>query len=395
MDIGVLLVDAIVANGGSTFTGVPCSLLDGVIEQAATRRDVRYVVATSEGEATGMAMGAWLAGARPVAFCQNSGLGNMVNPLATLAHPCSIPLLVLCSWRGRPGVPDEPQHALMGRATLELLRALEIDAETLTGAPGGVDTQIARVYAAMERRQLPFCLVVDRAIPGSGMVLPASPAAPPPVAPIELDGVTTLTRAQVLSTLLETVDGDTAIVATTGKTGRELYTLADREQHFYHVGAMGCASAVALGVALNGRRRVVVVDGDGAALMKLGNMATIGATRPPGFVHLVLDNGVHDSTGAQPTSASAVRFALVASACGYRTAASCASLRDLEDLLRRVLATPGPHLVHVRIKPGSMTAVGRPRVHPAEVARRFRSFVTAADQIAGSRNGVVRTGAPT
>jgi phosphonopyruvate decarboxylase len=183
---------------------------------------------------------------------------------------------------------------------------------------------------------------------------------------------------EALARVLELVGDDAAVVATTGKTGRELFMLADRPQHFYQVGAMGCASAVALGVALSTRRRVVVLDGDGAALMRLGTVATIGDAAPPNLVHVVLDNGVHDSTGGQRTAAPATDFAAIALGCGYRRAVTCAAIEDFGAALAGALDTPGPQLVHVLLRPGSTDGVGRPTVHPSEVARRFRAFVTAA-----------------
>jgi phosphonopyruvate decarboxylase len=186
-------------------------------------------------------------------------------------------------------------------------------------------------------------------------------------------------RVEVLERALALFDERTAVVATTGKTGRELFALEDRPQHFYVVGAMGCASAVGLGLALGSSRTTVVLDGDGAALMKLGNMATIGAQHPANLVHVLLDNGVYDSTGAQRTVSDLVAFPDLAIACGYRCATSCHTLFDFEAALAAALEEPGPHLVHVRIRAGSMEPLGRPDLHPGQVARRFRRFVSGAD----------------
>jgi phosphonopyruvate decarboxylase len=165
------------------------------------------------------------------------------------------------------------------------------------------------------------------------------------------------------------------VIATTGKCGRELFTLADRPQHLYQVGSMGGASGMGLGVALNVSRPVVILDGDGAALMKLGSFATIGAYAPANLIHVVLDNGVHDSTGGQPTVSSSVDFAGVALACGYRHAISCATLDQFAPAYRLAAAGPKPALVHARIARGSMSKLGRPTIAPANVARRFRAFL--------------------
>src|SRR5438876_4232668 len=175
-------------------------------------------------------------------------------------------------------------------------------------------------------------------------------------------------RIAVLERMLAGVPDTAAIVATTGKTGRELFTLADREQHLYQVGSMGCASGMGLGVALNARRKVVVVDGDGAALMKLGTLATIGAYAPGNLVHLLLDNGVHDSTGGQATVSPHVDFAAVALACGYRQAASCDDLAGFDAAFAEALAAVGPVFVQLRIAPGPLEKHGRPPIPPHEVA---------------------------
>ena len=183
----------------------------------------------------------------------------------------------------------------------------------------------------------------------------------------------------MLERLLAVIDDRAAVIATTGKCGRELFTLADRKQHLYQVGSMGCASAMALGVALNVDRPVVVLDGDGAALMKLGTLATVGAEAPPGLIHIVLDNGVHDSTGGQPTVSESVDFADVAIACGYAQAARTDDLKGFETAFDVAVSAPGPHLIHARIAPGSMAELGRPTVTPEAVARRFQAFLAEAE----------------
>ena len=186
------------------------------------------------------------------------------------------------------------------------------------------------------------------------------------------------TRAALLQSLLGVLPPTAAVIATTGKCGRELFTLSDREQHLYMVGAMGAASGLGLGVALTAPGRpVVVVDGDGAALMKLGTMATIGARQPRRLLHVLLDNGVHDSTGGQATASASVDFAAVALACGYRAAWSVDDRDGFEQAVAGGLEATGPSLIHARMAPGSMSVLGRPTVPPHAVARRFRAFLSA------------------
>jgi phosphonopyruvate decarboxylase len=195
-------------------------------------------------------------------------------------------------------------------------------------------------------------------------------------------------RVAALDRFLTLVDPAAAVITTTGKCGRELFTLADRPQHLYQVGSMGGASGMGLGVALNVSRPVVVLDGDGAALMKLGSLATIGAYAPANLIHVVLDNGVHDSTGGQPTVSNSVDFAGVALACGYRHGLSCTTLDGFAAAYRAAAAGPKPALIHARIAAGSMSKLGRPTIAPADVARRFKAFL-AQDATAGAAAGAV------
>ena len=183
------------------------------------------------------------------------------------------------------------------------------------------------------------------------------------------------TRYETLEQLLVALPENAALIATTGKCGRELFTISDRAQQLYQVGSMGCASAMGLGVALNVELPVVVIDGDGAALMKLGTLATIGAYAPRNLLHVLLDNGVHDSTGGQPTVSAGVEFAEIAKACGYARAYVCDGLQGFEHAVREGVRAQGPCFVHMRIRPGSLAKLGRPTIDPRDVARRFRNFL--------------------
>ncbi|GAA3784197.1 phosphonopyruvate decarboxylase [Streptomyces phyllanthi] len=367
--------------------GVPCSLLTPLINHVISDADLHYVPATSEGEAIALSAGAWLAGRQTITMCQNSGLGNMVNPLTSLNRPFRIPTLLICTWRGEPGKPDEPQHELMGRITPGLLALMEIGHEPFPTADDMVGGTLDRaVRAAADRRTSALVMAA-----GSVADMPLS--APHAIAPSTGD-ITDLresfsgaTRLQALTSFLAWVPDEAAVLVSTGKGGRELYTLADRDQHFYQVGSMGCVSAVGLGVALNSPRPVVVLDGDGAALMKLGNLATIGAMQPGNLVHIVLDNASHDSTGGQPTVSPGVDFAAIAAACGYRTATRCNTLAGFSKALETLTSSPGPHLVHLRIAPGSVSGLGRPTISPREVADRFRSWLAAWTGLTGGNSG--------
>jgi phosphonopyruvate decarboxylase len=364
-------------RGFDFFTGVPCSFLTPLINGVLNDRALAYVGATSEGEAVAIAAGAWLAGRRTVVMCQNSGLGNAVNPLTSLNAPFQIPTLLVTTWRGQPGQPDEPQHVVMGRITQDLLSLIGVEWAPFPDTVAALAPALALADACLTEREQPYALVMAK---GSVADEDLRDFSPEPLAPgLRVDdkvrGVPP-TRAAVLERFLAWTDDETAVVATTGKCGRELFTLADRRQHLYQVGSMGGASAMGLGVALNTAKPVVVLDGDGAALMKMGNFATIGAYRPRNLLHVVLDNGVHDSTGGQATVSASVDFAAVALACGYRFAASCHGLEGFAASLDHAREVGGPALIHMRIAPGSMAKLGRPTVGPIAVARRFRAFLS-------------------
>lgn len=368
-------MDEATRQGFDFYTGVPCSFLTPLINAVISHSRFAYVGAASEGEAVAIAAGAWLAGRRTAVICQNSGLGNAVNPLTSLNIPFRIPALLITTWRGEPGLKDEPQHEVMGQITQDLIALMGLDQAPFPSAPGEVQPAFERAVRAMDASGLPFAWVMRKGDVAAAELHAAAPTPRPPGRRLAEPPAPPPSRAAALARFLEVVSPEAAAVATTGKCGRELFTLGDRDQHLYLVGSMGCAAGLGLGVALNAPRPVVVLDGDGAALMKLGTLATIGAYGPPNLIHVVLDNGVHDSTGGQPTVSASVDFAGVALACGYALAASVSSLDGIERALRGAAAAPGPALIHMRIAPGSMAKLGRPTIPPAQVARRFKDFL--------------------
>ncbi len=264
----------------------------------------------------------------------------------------------------------------MGRITPQLLDVIEVPHAPFPKRLEDIPKALASAYEFMDAEGLPFAFIMSK-----GDVieseLEAEPLAPAPKGEVEdrLDGAIP-TRFAALERFLSVIPEQVAVIATTGKCGRELFTIADRDQHLYQVGSMGCGVAQGLGLALNTERPVLVLDGDGAALMKLGSLATVGAERPKNLIHVVLDNGTYDSTGGQPTTSPGVDFATVAVACGYPHGYRCDGLDGFEAAIQSSLRRPGPHLIHLKILPGSKAELGRPTVKPADVARRFRSFVT-------------------
>ncbi len=366
--------------GYDFYTGVPCSFLTPIINGVISDQRLDYVGAASEGEAVAIAAGAWLAGRKTVVVCQNSGLGNAVNPLTSLNHPFRIPTLFITTWRGEPGLGDEPQHQFMGEITERLLETMAIPHDMFPDNSGLVVAALEKAEAAMAETSLPFAFIMKKdSVGDDGLSQTALPARPPGEYADLRENGDRPSRQQALERFLAVVPGRAGVITTTGKCTRELFTLDDRTQHFYQIGSMGCAAGMGLGLALNTQRPVAVLDGDGATLMKMGTLATIGAYAPPGLVHIILDNGVHDSTGGQATVSEHVDFAQVALACGYTGAMSCDSLAGFEQALGDAFSAgkiSGPRLIHMRIAPGSMKPLGRPTVTPEEVVARLKEFLS-------------------
>jgi len=365
--------------GYSQYAGVPCSYLKPFINYVISDPGLNYLGAASEGEAVGICMGAFLGGRKTVAMCQNSGLGNMVNPLTSLNYPFRIPTLLITTWRGEPGRPDEPQHALMGQITHRLLETMQIPWLPFPTEEAQIGPVMAQADASMRERQLPFALVMSEGSVADHELSP--PGQPKPVngrtsGQFKLPEEKRMIRTEALQAILDSLDGNEAIIATTGKTGRELFTIADRPNHLYVVGGMGTASAIGLGLAqAKPKQPVVVIDGDGAALMKLGSLSTVGYYQPANLLHIVLDNESHDSTGGQRTASSVVRFTEIAAAANYLQAVAADDPAAVSAAVRQLRRTDGPSLLHIKLRPGSPAKLGRPTVKPHEVKDRFMQFL--------------------
>lgn len=365
-------------RGFGLWSGVPCSYLTPFINRIIDDSDLRYVGATNEGDAVAIASGAELGGQRAVAMFQNSGLGNAVSPLTSLNHVFRIPVLLIATHRGEPGgAPDAPQHSLMGGITTELLDLMQIPWEPFPRDAKDIPEALDRALAHMDRERRPYALVMKK-----GSVAPVSLQSGPRPRPLPEPGqarpaVATHGRRDMLEVVQATLSADDVVVATTGYTGRELYNCSDRPNQFYMVGSMGCASSLGLGLALcQPHRRVVVIDGDGAVMMRMGAMATIGYERPPNLTHLLLDNQAHESTGAQETVSHSIDFCGIATACGYPSVS-----RETEpDRLHAALQKPPRELgfVHVPIRCGTGSNLDRPESTPEEIAARLRKFCRAA-----------------
>lgn len=383
-------VEAARARGFDWYAGVPCSYLTPFINYVLQDPALHYVSAANEGDAVALVAGATLGGRRGIAMMQNSGLGNAVSPLTSLTWTFRLPQLLIVTWRGQPGVPDEPQHALMGPITPAMLDTMEIPWETFPTQADAIGPALDRAIAHMDATGRPYALVMQK-----GSVAPhalehasmperraraAARATPGAAAPSAWP-----TRHDALARIVARTPADsTVVLASTGFCGRELYALDDRPNQLYMVGSMGCVTPLALGLALaRPDLTVVALDGDGAALMRMGAFATLGAYGPPNLVHLLLDNGAHESTGGQATVSQYVSFAGIAAACGYATAIEGDDLGVLDAALdaaragEQAVEHGGAHFARLSIRTGVPDGLPRPTVTPVDVKTRLMRHIGA------------------
>jgi phosphonopyruvate decarboxylase len=388
-------VEAARAKGFQWYAGVPCSFLTPFINYVLQDPQLRYLSMANEGDAVALIAGVALAGSatapygRGIAMMQNSGLGNAVSPLTSLTWTFRLPQLLIVTWRAQPGISDEPQHALMGPITPELLKTMEIPWELFPTEPAHVEAVLERAVAHMDQSGRPYALVMQKGSVapyalGSGQDAIANRTMPSETARASrsMTGGLKPSRQEALRAVVaQTSPAATVLLASTGFCGRELYAVDDRANHLYMVGSMGCVLPLALGLALaRPDLRVIALDGDGAALMRLGAFTTAGAYGPANLWHLLLDNGAHDSTGGQATVSPNVAFAEVAAACGYASALETDDLGRIAEWLEEP-PVGGARFARLFIRSGTPNDLPRPAVTPIEVKSRFMQHI-------GTPNGV-------
>lgn len=359
------------------YLGVPCSALKPLLSGVLNSPNL-FIASPNEGDAIGIAAGAYLTGKNPVVLSQNSGIGNMMGALTSLMYTFRLPVLLIVSWRGEPGHEDEPQHELMGRITCQSMDLFEVKHQPFPDNVPELRRNLDSSVQYMKSSSLPFAFIMSPGVMsspseekifahttrqlGTLQKLPVEPAS--------------MKRSHAIETILTYVRGEDAVVSTTGYTSRELYKCCDRPGNFYVIGSMGSASSIGLGITLHySGGKVIVLDGDGAALMRLQTLALIGNCHPPDLIHIVLDNERYDSTGGQPTISPTVNFAGIAHASSYASAASVTRQEDLNAVLQRCMNSPGPHLIHLRLLEGSEGKLGRPALTPLAIRDRFIDFI--------------------
>jgi len=369
-------IEALREKGIDCFAGVPDSLLKNICAYITDHFDAEHnIIAANEGAAVGLAAGHYLATGQPACvYMQNSGEGNIINPLASLTDQevYNIPVLLLIGWRGRPGVHDEPQHVKQGKVTTGLLNVMGVNYEVLSKEEDKAAKQIEKAANALANKEV-FALVIEK-----------DTFEDYKLQNVEVNDLT-MTREEAIQIVAAALGEKDCIVSTTGMISRELFEYRaamnqGHERDFLTVGSMGHASQIALGIAMaKTDRKVWCFDGDGAAIMHMGSMAIIANKAPKNYVHVVFNNGAHDSVGGQPTVGLKIDLPAVAKAVGYKMAISVSSKEELEkelSTLNSQLSTlGGPILLEVQVKKGNRKDLGRPTTTPIQNKEALMDFL--------------------
>jgi phosphonopyruvate decarboxylase len=364
---------AIRKEGVGFFAGVPDSLLKDICAYFSDHTpQVNHVITANEGAALALVAGHYLATQTPgLVYLQNSGLGNLVNPLTSLTDPevYAIPALLLIGWRGEPGVPDEPQHRMQGRVMLDLLATLGVEHAILPDDMAGARSTLARAVASTQATQRPFALIVRK-----GTFEPYKLRS-------KARDLYAIRREDALKLVLDALAVGDVVVSTTGMTSREVFeyreaTGAGHARDFLTVGCMGHASQIAMGVAIaKPERRVYCLDGDGAVLMHMGSLAVIGASAQANFRHVVINNGAHDSVGGQPSVGFTTDLPAIARACGYRWVRAVFSPAEIPAVLADFKSAAGPAFLEIRVNKGARGDLGRPTTTTHDNKREFMAYL--------------------
>lgn len=358
-------------NDLTYFTGIPDSTFKEWMSFLGDENGLTNRVACNECEAVALASGYYLAtGKIGVVYMQNSGLGKTVNPLTSLASKeiYSIPLILMIGWRGEPGEEDEPQHKMMGRIMQSQLNVLEIPYEILPNNINEAREIIKRAKEKAEKEKYVSAIIIRK----KTLEDYASKR-------INQDNYK-MSREDAIKTIIENIDSKSVIISTTGKTSRELFEQRvyrnETPRDFLTVGSMGCSCSIAAEIALqNPDKMIYCFDGDGAVLMQMGALSTIGSYKPKNFRHIIFDNASHESTGGQPTNSKNVDFEQVSKACGYNHARTVETKKDLINSINKIKTLEGPNMIIVKVNKGARKDLGRPTSTPIENKETFMKFL--------------------
>jgi len=360
------------------YAGVPDSLLKNLCAYITDHADEHHnIIAANEGGAMGLAAGHYLAtGQIPVVYMQNSGEGNIINPLASLTDPdvYNIPVLLVIGWRGKPGIHDEPQHVKQGKVTLALLETMGIGYTVLSKDEQQASSQIDEAIKRMTDTKECYALVVEKETFDAYTLQNV------------VKNDLAMSREEAIQTVASALGEKDVIVSTTGMISRELFEFRTQmnqghERDFLTVGSMGHASQIALGIALEKpARRIWCFDGDGATIMHMGSMAIVASKKPKNYVHVVFNNGAHDSVGGQPTVGLDIDLPRIARAVGYPHTYSVSTKSDLIDVINDIKAHENLALLEIKVKKGNRKDLGRPTTTPIENKDALMKFLQKEDK---------------
>lgn len=357
------------------FTGVPDSQLKSLCDYLMNTYGIdpkHHIIAANEGNCAAIAAGYHLAtGKVPVVYMQNSGEGNIINPVASLFNDkvYAIPCIFIIGWRGEPGVHDEPQHIYQGEITLKLLEDMDIQAFVIdkTTTTEAVESKLAEWQPLLKKGKQVAFVVKKGALEYNEKVT--------------YSNSNVLRREEIINHIVN-VSKDDPIISTTGKASRELFEIREangqgHQYDFLTVGSMGHSSSIALGVALQKQdKKIWCIDGDGAALMHMGAMAVIGSNQPDNFIHILINNGAHETVGGMPTVAKNIDFQAIARACGYKYVSSAKTAEELDEQLNYAKNCRELCFIEVQCSIGARADLGRPTTTAVENKTNFMYFLT-------------------
>ena len=360
-------------KGVGFYSGVPDSLLKDICAYITDNTTIeQHIIAANEGNAVALASGYHLAtGKIPMVYMQNSGLGNAVNPLLSLADKkvYSIPMLVMIGWRGEPGVKDEPQHISQGEVSEDMLKAMRIPYCVLSMDSDEAKMQLSKALSMAEGEQMPYAILIKKGTFEKYKIKQ------------QAENSYEMMREEAIKAIVAKLSGKEIIVSTTGKTSRELFecrAALNQPHHsdFLTVGSMGHANQIALGIALNKPdKRILCIDGDGALLMHMGSLAINGTLSPKNFIHIAINNGAHESVGGQPTVGFGVDLCKIALANNYKSAHRVKTALELTEVLSNIGSIEGPVFIEIMVKQGSRDDLGRPTIKPVDNKTNFMKQV--------------------
>jgi len=365
-----VIVDFFKSKEVEMVTGVPDSVLSGLIDALASEfTGSQHITAANEGNAAAIAIGHYLSSGSPaVVYLQNSGLGNLVNPIVSLANKriYEIPAMLIVGWRGEPGKKDEPQHLFQGLITKELLELLEIPVFLIDDNANCLDVLEAAWKKMSESQQFTAVIVKNDAFVKKEQIHGSNVCSPH----------FSLSREAAIEELFDLISDEYFVIATTGKCGREVFEVRERRGEantdFLTVGGMGHASSIALGIcASQPTKKVLCIDGDGALLMHLGALPVVGSVAPKHFIHAVMNNQCHESVGGQETVICDVDLKLMIKGAGYKSYNLVTSKKHLKDVWLSLMSKDGPHFIEIKINSSSRQNLGRPKDTPIENRNKF------------------------